>query len=107
MSVNVDNLSYADLQKLKNQIEGTLVARQEQEKQVLKNKIRQLAKENGTTIEELFGLKGGKKGGAAKVAVKYRNPANSSETWTGRGRAPKWLQAKLDAGAKKEQFLIK
>lgn len=105
--MNVDNLSYAELQKLKTQIEGTLVARQEQERQALKDKIRQLVKEQGTTVEELFGLKGGRRSTGAKVAPKYRNPSNPSETWTGRGRAPRWMQAKLDSGAKKEQFLIK
>ncbi len=31
---------------------------------------------------------GGSKLAGKKVAPKYRNPANSSETWTGRGKAP-------------------
>ncbi len=33
-----------------------------------------------------------------KVAPKYRNPSNPSETWTGRGRSPLWVQAMKDAG---------
>ena len=28
-----------------------------------------------------------------KVAPKYRDPANSTNTWTGRGRMPQWVQA--------------
>jgi DNA-binding protein H-NS len=28
-----------------------------------------------------------------KVAPKYRDPANPSNTWTGRGRMPQWVQA--------------
>ena len=28
-----------------------------------------------------------------KVAPKYRDPANSANTWTGRGRMPQWVQA--------------
>ena len=33
-----------------------------------------------------------------KVLPKYRNPENADETWSGRGRQPKWVQAALAAG---------
>jgi DNA-binding protein H-NS len=33
-----------------------------------------------------------------KVAPKYRNPNNPAETWTGRGRQPRWVQAALAEG---------
>lgn len=48
-----------------------------------------------------------KKGGTGHVAMKYRDPKNSSNEWSGRGRSPTWMQAYLDAGKKKEDFLIK
>jgi DNA-binding protein H-NS len=41
-----------------------------------------------------------------KVPPKYRNPANPSETWAGRGVTPRWLQAQLKKGRKLEQFAI-
>jgi DNA-binding protein H-NS len=41
-----------------------------------------------------------------KVAPKYRNPANPSETWAGRGVRPRWLQAQLKRGRKIEAFAI-
>ena len=41
-----------------------------------------------------------------KVAAKYRNPANKSETWAGRGARPRWLQAALKGGRKIEEFAI-
>lgn len=34
----------------------------------------------------------------AKVLPKYRNPDNADETWSGRGRQPKWVQAALAGG---------
>lgn len=37
----------------------------------------------------------------ARVPMKYQDPVSGSQ-WTGRGRAPKWLE-----GKKKEDFLIK
>jgi len=39
------------------------------------------------------------------VAPKYRDP-NSEETWTGRGKAPRWLTLLINAGHQKEEFLI-
>jgi len=44
--------------------------------------------------------KAAKKGALAgkKVAPKYRNPANSEQTWTGRGVSPTWVQALKSAG---------
>ncbi len=42
------------------------------------------------TVDELFGKQ---KSSGNAVAVKYRN-AETGETWTGRGRAPRWLEGK-------------
>jgi DNA-binding protein H-NS len=42
---------------------------------------------------------------AKQVAPKYRHP-DSGETWTGRGKPPRWLVAAEGAGASREQFLI-
>ena len=53
---------------------------------------------------DLFGGRGGK---GRNVAAKYANPDDPSETWTGRGRKPRWLAAKLKDGDKHEKFLIK
>ena len=39
-----------------------------------------------------------------KVAPKYRSP--DGETWTGRGKTPRWLSALLARGRHKQEFLI-
>lgn len=36
----------------------------------------------------------------------YRNPSNSAETWTGRGRQPKWVRDALASGARLEDLAI-
>lgn len=41
------------------------------------------------------------------VQAKYRNPDKPSDVWSGRGKPPKWMQDKLDAGRKREEFLIR
>lgn len=58
-----------------------------------------LAKKYGAaTIKKLAASTKGKGRGRpaakrAKVKPVYRNPDNSAETWTGRGRSPKWVVA--------------
>lgn len=44
--------------------------------------------------------------GKRHVQPKYRDTANPSNTWSGRGRAPKWLQAYLDTGHDRDEFAI-
>ncbi|MFZ3193200.1 MAG: H-NS histone family protein [Moraxellaceae bacterium] len=39
--------------------------------------------------------------------ARYRNPDDHSQTWTGRGKPPEWLQAKLDNGAQLSDYRIK
>ena len=86
----------------------------------VRSKLTRLAKAEGYTIEELFG--GSATAGAArktkaktatrsgrklgKVAPKYRNPANPKETWTGRGKQPRWLAAYTNKGRDVGEFLI-
>jgi DNA-binding protein H-NS len=42
-----------------------------------------------------------------QVFPKYRNPANPSETWAGRGKQPRWLTAQLRSGKKLDDFRIR
>ena len=86
----------------------------------VRSKITKFAKAEGYTLAELFGTtsvkatkKTAKAAGAkpvrklGKVAPKYRNPANTKETWSGRGKQPRWLAALTAKGKKAEDFLIK
>lgn len=52
------------------------------------------------TAADLFSRKAGVKSSSGKVAPKYRNPA-TGETWTGRGKAPKWIE-----GRDRSNFII-
>lgn len=42
-----------------------------------------------------------------KVKPKYRNPDNAKETWTGRGKQPRWVGAALSSGKTLDDLLIK
>ena len=102
-SKNIENMSYAELAEMQARIERAKIEKQSTERVALRQKLTDMAKEHGFDIHELIG-KGRK--GKGTVAVKYRD--HSGNTWTGRGRMPRWMTAATKGGkAKKEDFLIK
>lgn len=68
-----------------------------------KEQIAAIMRDHGLTLADLAGV--GKPAKVLKprapVPMKYRDEA-TGQTWTGRGRAPKWLE-----GKNKDDFLIK
>ena len=42
-----------------------------------------------------------------KVPPKYQNPENHAETWSGRGRRPRWLRDQIQAGKGLDDFAIR
>lgn len=97
----------ATYKELKAQAEALLkqaeVARRAESAAVVAE-IQARMKEHGITLNDL--KMGGKAKSRAVVAAKYRNSA-TGESWSGRGRAPKWLAEELAKGRSKEAFLIK
>ena len=100
------SLSSMELAELLTRVEAAIIERQKSSRVEIKGKIVALATEAGFTVEELFGARQGKAPRAA-VAVKYRNPEDASETWSGRGRMAKWLAEKIKKrGTKIEDFAV-
>jgi DNA-binding protein H-NS len=103
-SNNLDAMSYAELAQMQARIERLKIDKQNAERTELRQRVLAMVKQAGFEMSDLFG-KGGKGKGA--VAVKYRDPQNPENTWTGRGRMPRWLAAATKGGkVKKEDFLV-
>lgn len=86
--------SYKELLKQRETLEQQIAEARQRELADAVRQVRALVAEYGLTAQDVFAAKGAKGGApkaAAKVAPKYRNPA-TGETWTGRGKAPKWIE---------------
>ncbi|NZA27068.1 H-NS histone family protein [Luteimonas sp. SJ-92] len=122
MAIDLQGLSARELDSLINQAkQRKTTLKKRKPVAAVRRKLEALAQAEGYTVAELFGARGataapkarktakkaakGRKLG--KVAPKYRNPANKNETWTGRGKQPRWLAAQVKKGKKPEDFLIK
>ena len=121
MSIDLNTLSAKEL--------DSLITKAKKRKTVLKKRkplstvrarLKAAAAAEGYTIAELFGTAsatGGepraakaprapRKTAGTKVPPKYRNPDNAEQTWTGRGKQPRWMAEEVSKGKKPEDFLI-
>ena len=73
----------------------------------LREKINALVKAEGLVLDDVLGRSTGRNVKVrAKVKAKYRNPADANQTWSGRGKRPRWFNAALTAGKKEKDLLI-
>lgn len=124
MAVDLNSMSAKELEALIAQAnKRRAVLKKRKPVATVRKRLEQIARAEGYSIAELFGTRGGasapvaaprakgKRGpskmAGAKVAPKYRNPDNASETWSGRGKQPRWLQAYTSAGRVLDDFLIR
>ena len=87
----------AELIKQKEELESQIASVRQNELADAVSKVRALVAEYGLTQEDIFpGVKRTRSAdasGRGKVAAKFRDPETGA-TWTGRGKAPKWIDGK-------------
>lgn len=105
MAINLNNYSLTDLQQLIADAETTLEKRQREKRAEVVAQMRKLAASVGIDFEIVAG-EAKKRSTRSAAAAKYRNPANSGQTWNGRGPKPKWFKEALAAGKTAAQMAI-
>jgi DNA-binding protein H-NS len=102
---DLQSLSANELQNIINNAEKALKNIQLSRRKEVIAEIKKLAEsiDMGVDIYEID-KKPARKGG--KVAIKYRNPDNPENTWTGRGVMPRWLRDLLNSGRDRSEFEI-
>ena len=84
--------SYKELLKQRENLEQQINEARRQELSGAISQARTLVTEFGLTVQDVFPAGRARSASSGtKVAPKYRDPATGS-TWTGRGKAPKWIQ---------------
>ena len=116
-AVDLDSMTVAELTALRDGAEAKRLEKLEEAKNAVLAETRARLAELGLTLEAVLpasaspppagsgqGGQGRKKRSDAgqPLAVKYRGP--SGETWSGRGRVPKWLQTLEAEGRGREEF---
>src|SRR4051812_22505830 len=109
--IDFEAMSFDELWSVHEQISQILAVRITSEKRELERRLAVLNRSRGAI--EGPGSEGAQSyssGGKARrkyprVLPKYRNP-QTSETWSGRGKQPRWLVAAIKSGRRIEEFRI-
>lgn len=94
--MDLSNLSMTELRSLQEKIKAELKKREHQDLAKAREQIMAIAQSVGLPLKEL--IASGVRAKTGSVAVRYRNPGDATQQWTGRGRQPKWVKEWVDSG---------
>jgi DNA-binding protein H-NS len=103
--LNLESMSLDELWQLHEELNELLSVRLNAEKRDLEKRLAQLRREN-EAVNAPAAPASRQRRPYPKVHPKYRNLKAPYETWSGRGKQPKWLTAALRTGRKIDDFLI-
>lgn len=105
LNMDISALPIPQLRELQSKIDAELKKRIEDEKNNARREILAIAEKAGLQLKDIVG--GSLKiKTTATVPIKYRDPSDSNNTWTGRGRQPKWFKTYIDAGSTPESLSV-
>lgn len=108
--IDLSKLPLTELVKLQKMLPALIKEAKKNEKALLREKMEALAAESGFELSEMLGTTKAKPKKKSKqigfVKAKYNNPNNVEQTWTGRGRKPKWAEKHLKDGGTLQELLI-
>jgi len=108
--IDLETMSVDDLWSLHEKISEILSVRITSEKRELEKRLAVLNRGAGAVEggegPQSYNANGKARRKYPRVFPKYRNPQTPSETWSGRGKQPRWLAAAIKTGRKIEDFRI-
>jgi len=89
-TIDLSDYNLGELKGLLFELDKEIKARKKQEVTAARERILTIARSAGLPAERLLD--------GADVLPRYRNPDDASQTWSGRGRQPKWVAEALAQG---------
>lgn len=101
---DLEKFSLDELKTLQKDVEKAIKGFADRRRAEALKAVEAVAKEHGMSLDEIVGGKGKKR--VAKPAIKYVNPDNPLQTWSGRGRQPAWYKDAVKGGKSPESMEI-
>ena len=102
--IDLSKLSLDELKTLRKNVEKEIKDFKSRARTAALKDLQAVAKKHGLSVEEIVGKKG--KARKAAAPAKYRNPADASQTWSGRGRQPVWFKEAIGKGKSAKRLEI-
>lgn len=102
--IEIYSLSLKELKALQAQVARAIATYEDRRKKDALSELEEKARELGFTLAELTGVAVSRK--RAPAEVKYANPANPADTWSGRGRKPRWFEEAMKAGKSADDLRV-
>jgi DNA-binding protein H-NS len=102
--MDLNALSLKELKELQSQVAKAIATFEDRKKKEALAELEEKARAMGFSLAELTGVSGVRK--RAPATAKYANPANPADTWSGRGRKPRWFTEALARGKSPEDLAI-
>ncbi|MDR0996666.1 MAG: H-NS histone family protein [Zoogloeaceae bacterium] len=108
--MDISTLSLIELRELERLIPKELKRRESEEKAKAKKELQAFAQARGFNLDDLVGgipvVRVRRSRATGPLPPKYRNPNDPSQTWSGRGRKPGWLETLLAQGRLASEFEV-
>jgi DNA-binding protein H-NS len=108
--MDLKSMSRVELENLMKEVQRAIKDAEVRDRQAAIEAAKKAAAEYGFSLSELAGDKsdsGKSRGkGGTKSAPKYANPADKSQTWTGKGRQPNWYRLEIEKGTDPDSMKI-
>jgi len=104
LNVDLNSLSLKDLKELQSQVAKAIAGFEDRRKREAIAELEEIARAKGFSLAELTGATPTRK--RSPSVARYANPADKSDTWSGRGRKPRWFIEALSSGKQPEDMAI-
>jgi len=104
--MDLDGMSRSELMRLRADVDKAISTLADRERKKALEAAERAAAEHGFSLADLTGAVITGKRGKSKSPAKYRNPADPTQTWSGRGRKPRWINEAAAAGRDLSEFEI-
>ena len=104
MTIDINDLSLKELKDLQSQVAKAISSFEDRKRKEAIAELEEIARAKGFSLADLTGVSVSRR--RSPAVAKYANPADASDTWSGRGRKPRWFNDALAAGKSPEDLSL-
>ncbi len=109
MAIDLSKMSEKELVRLQGDLEKEMQSREKSKRTEARKAAEDAAKKHGFSLDDLLGGGRSASRGSSRKAPsppRFRNPENSDQTWSGRGRQPDWYKTAIQSGVEPSALAI-